>query len=79
MEVDKDARKRLNMDDAGTGLGNISGAPKATLAITNGSGLEATKNKSPASSDSSNKRLKVSKGGGNNEISAASLKEDRRT
>lgn len=79
MEVDREARKRLNMDAVGDGPSTVVGTPKALLALTDGSGIDGHENNSPTSSGSSNKRVKLSQDGDNNEISAASLEGDRRT
>ncbi|KAE8800204.1 hypothetical protein D1007_24356 [Hordeum vulgare] len=70
MDVDRDVRKRLNMD---------AGTPTPLLAIIDGSGMDIGKDKSPTSDISSSKHLKLSKDSDKNEISTASPEEDRWT
>jgi hypothetical protein len=78
MEVDKEVRKRLNVDPAGAEQVITSGTPKQLLAITDGSGGDLGAGHSPSSSTSSSKHLKLSADTEKNEISAASPEEDRR-
>ncbi|KAE8814265.1 hypothetical protein D1007_08326 [Hordeum vulgare] len=59
MDVDKEVRKRLNMD---------AGTPAPLLAIADGSGMDVGMDKYPTSSSSSSKRLKLSKDSHKNEI-----------
>ena len=79
MEFDREARKRLNMDNSGDDVLNTTSTPKAILAITDGNGQDLGDNASPSSSTSSSKRVKLSLIHDTNEISAASREEDRRT
>ena len=79
MEVDKEVRKMLNMDLVGDEQCITSGTPKQLLAITDGSGGDLGGGQSPSSNTSSSKCLKLAVDTKKNEISAASLEEDRRT
>ena len=79
MELEREARKRLNMDIAGDEGMHTSNRPKTLLAITDGKGKDGEEATSPSSSTSSSKRAKLSQDHTTNEISAASLEEDRRT
>ncbi|XBH82927.1 hypothetical protein VPH35_071475 [Triticum aestivum] len=79
MELDRDARKRLNMDIAGDEDLHTSSTSKTLFAITDGSGKDGVEADSPSSSMSSSKHAKLSKDHITNEISAASLEEDRQT
>ncbi|KAF7049887.1 hypothetical protein CFC21_058341 [Triticum aestivum] len=78
MELEREARKRLNMDIAGDVDVHTSNQTKTLLAITDGSRKDEGETSSPSSSTSSSKRAKLSQDHTNNEISAASLEEDRR-
>ncbi|XBI92954.1 hypothetical protein VPH35_029909 [Triticum aestivum] len=77
MELDKDPRKRLNMD-AADGNSGLPPQHPGVLAITDGSGADQQEGTSPSSSTNS-KRVKVDNGENIKEISAASREEDRRT
>ncbi|XBI88518.1 hypothetical protein VPH35_026482 [Triticum aestivum] len=77
MEVDKDGRKRLNMDHVVSKQVITTGTPTQLLAITDGNGDDLGAGVSPSSSTSSSKRLKLASDTEKNEISAASLEEDR--
>ena len=79
MDVDRDARKRLNMDSAGDKNLIKPKGMNEMLAITDGSGQDLGENASPTSSSSSSKRAKLSKDLATTQRSAASLEEDRRT
>ncbi|XBH81557.1 hypothetical protein VPH35_107098 [Triticum aestivum] len=79
MVLEREARKRLNMDIAGDEGMHTSNQPKTLLAITDGNGKDVGEATSPSSSTSSSKRAKLSQELITNEISAASREEDRRT
>ena len=79
MEVDREARKRLNMDNSSDDVLNSANNPKAILAITDGNGRDLGENASPSSSTSCSKCVKLSLIHDTNEMSAASREEDRRT
>ncbi|XBH79815.1 hypothetical protein VPH35_105702 [Triticum aestivum] len=78
MDVDRDARKRLNMDNVGDDTLNKPKSKKEVLAITDGSGQDLGENASPTSSSSGSKRVKLTKDHATTQRSAASLEEDRR-
>ncbi|XBI42786.1 hypothetical protein VPH35_107637 [Triticum aestivum] len=73
----KESRKRLNMDEAVVTTLGMAGTPKTILAITDGLGKDMSEDGSPTSSNYS-KRARVSKSEENDDLSAASLEEDRR-
>ena len=79
MVVDREARKRLNMDNSGDDVLNTANNPKAILAITDGNGQDLGEYASPSSSTSSSKRVKLSLIHDTNDILTASREEDRRT
>ncbi|XBI35076.1 hypothetical protein VPH35_120814 [Triticum aestivum] len=78
MEVDKDVRKRLNMDNAGVDDVHKPKSKDTVLAIMDGSPHEPGENASPTSSSSSSKRARLTKDHASTEKPAASLEEDRR-
>ena len=57
MEVDREARKRLNMDNPGDDVLNTTSTPKAILAITDDNGQDLGDNASPSSNTSSSNVL----------------------